>query len=117
MARALAPGHRGESVPTRAMGRPKGHRLTPEQRKRCAPKNPRGGRKIGSPNHHHGPRKSTIRRTTHARTPDEKIAEKDAIRAGASIISAESLRRPRFVFKLPNGEIRVDYLTHDTEDQ
>src|SRR5260370_33820012 len=93
------------------MGRPKGHRLTPEQRKRCRPKHLRGGRNPGpQPDADRRRHKPTIRRTEHARTPDERIHFKDALDTGQSVVDAESLRHPRFIFQLPTGEVHVDYL-------
>lgn len=127
----LLPATEGRSPESHAMPRPKGHRLSEESKARisagkkrgwlkwrldtAAGKNPPsyGGRPPDSKgNDWHKP---TIRRTEHARTPDEQLAMRDALQNGTSIVSAKSLRHPTFVFKLPNGEIRVDYLDERTE--
>lgn len=130
----LLPATEGRSLESRAMPRPKGHRLSQESKDKisagkklgwlkwriqtAAGKNPPryGGRPPDS-QPTTGNRKPTIRRTEHARTPDEQIAEKDALTNGQSIVSAKSLRHPRFLFKLPNGEIHVDYLDERMEEK
>jgi hypothetical protein len=87
------------------MGRPKGYRLTPEQRKRCRPTNLRGGRKPGAQPDRKGPIPKE-----HALTPDERNARYEQIKAGLSIVTAHSLRTPYFKIQRPDGRTEREQL-------
>ena len=87
------------------MGRPKGMRLTPAQRKRCRPKNPRGGRKPGAQPDRKGPIPKD-----HAMTPDERNIRYEQIKAGLSLVTARTLRSPTFKVRRPDGRTEIEHL-------
>ena len=90
------------------MGRPKGHRLTPEQRKKCRPRNPRGGRKKGAQPDRKGPIPKE-----HARTPQENAQRLDTFKATDSLITEQTLRRPVYKVRMPDGRTIIETLEPD----